>query len=135
MQEAFSKTESKEEENMSDLLKKAISLGVGLTVVSKEKVEKAVDELVKRGEVAPSESKALVDRLIERGEEERGLIKSAVQEQVQRVLKDLNVPAKSDIAALEERIAVLERRLAELESISRLEGSQPAEGTPDTRTD
>lgn len=44
---------------------------VGLTIVSKEKVEKVVEELVKRGELAPSESKALVDRLIERGEEER----------------------------------------------------------------
>ncbi|WP_269636739.1 phasin family protein [Paenibacillus forsythiae] len=135
MPRAFSKTESKEEETMSDLLKKAISLGVGLTVVSKEKVEKVVDELVKRGEVAPSESKALVDRLIERGEEERGVFKSAVQEQVQRVLKDLNVPVKSDISALEERIAVLERRLAELEGTSQ-EGTLPVEGiVPDTHTD
>ncbi|MBY9077714.1 phasin family protein [Paenibacillus sp. HN-1] len=108
---------------MSDLFKKAISLGVGLTVVSKEKVEKAVDELVKRGEVAPTESRALVDRLIERGEEERSAFKSAVQEQVQRVLKELDVPVKSDVAALEERIAVLERRLAELEGISHLEGT------------
>jgi polyhydroxyalkanoate synthesis regulator phasin len=115
---------------MSDLFKKAISLGVGLTIVSKEKVEKAVDELVKRGELAPSESKALVDRLIERGDEERGVFKTAVQEQVQRVLKDLNVPVHSDIEQLEAKIAGLERRVAELEGISRLEGT-----LPETRTD
>lgn len=115
---------------MSDLFKKAISLGLGLTIVSKEKVEKAVDELVKRGELAPSESRALVDRLIERGEEERGVFKNAVQEQVQRVLKELQAPSKQDVEALEARIAVLERRLAELEGISELEGKQP-----DTRTD
>ncbi|WP_144027075.1 phasin family protein [Paenibacillus sp. FSL R7-0273] len=100
---------------MSDLFKKAISLGVGLTIVSKEKVEKAVDELVKRGELAPSESRALVDRLVERGEEERSSFKTAVQEQVQKVLRDLKVPVKSDIEELEARIAVLERRVAELE--------------------
>jgi len=46
-----------EESAMSDLFKKAISLGVGLTIVSKEKVEKVVEELVKRGELAPSESR------------------------------------------------------------------------------
>ncbi|MDU2242308.1 MAG: polyhydroxyalkanoate synthesis regulator, partial [Paenibacillus sp.] len=34
---------------MSDLLKKAISLGWGLTIMSKEKVESIVDDLVKRG--------------------------------------------------------------------------------------
>ncbi|WP_379130091.1 phasin family protein [Paenibacillus sp. sgz500958] len=115
---------------MSDLFKKAISLGVGLTIVSKEKVEKVVEELVKKGELAPSESRALVDRLIERGEEERGMFKNAVNEQVQRVLKELKVPVQSDVTALEERIAVLERRLAELERISHLEGT-----LPDTRTD
>lgn len=117
---------------MSDLFKKAISLGVGLTIVSKEKVEKAVDELVKRGELAPSESKALVDRLVERGEEERGAFKTAVQEQVQRVLKELKVPVQSDIAELEARIATLERRVAELEGTS----TSPQEDTlTDTRTD
>lgn len=110
---------------MSDLFKKAISLGVGLTIVSKEKVEKVVEELVKRGELAPSESKALVDRLVERGDEERGVFKNAVQEQVQRVLKDLKVPVQSDIAALETRIAVLERRVAELEGPSVQEEAPP----------
>ncbi|WP_405104952.1 polyhydroxyalkanoate synthesis regulator [Paenibacillus sp. FSL K6-1217] len=111
---------------MSDLLKKAISLGVGLTIVSKEKVEKVVDELVKRGELAPSESKALVDRLVERGDEERGAFKFAVQEQVQRVLKELKVPVQEDIARLESRIAKLEGRVAELE------GKSPQEFTQET---
>ncbi|WP_379156955.1 phasin family protein [Paenibacillus sp. sgz5001063] len=115
---------------MSDLFKKAISLGVGLTIVSKEKVEKVVEELVKRGELAPSESKALVDRLVERGEEERGMFKSAVHEQVERVLKDLKIPVQSDVAGLEARIAVLERRVAELEGTS-----SPGEILPGTRTD
>lgn len=115
---------------MSDLFKKAVSLGVGLTIVSKEKVEKVVEDLVKRGELAPSESKALVDRLIERGDEERGVIKSAVQEQVQRILKEMNIPTQNDITELESRIAVLERRLADLEGISHLEGT-----SAETRTD
>ncbi|GGN93572.1 phasin family protein [Saccharibacillus kuerlensis] len=105
---------------MSDLLKKALSLGIGLTVASKEKVEKVVDDLVKKGEIAPSESKAVVSKLIERGEEERSAIKGMVQEQVRRVLQDLDVPAGSDVVSLEQRIAVLEQRVTELE------GAKPA---------
>ncbi|MNH99626.1 Poly(hydroxyalcanoate) granule associated protein (phasin) [compost metagenome] len=115
---------------MSDLFKKAISLGVGLTIVSKEKVEKVVEDLVKRGELAPSESKALIDRLVERGEEERGVFKSAVHEQVERVLKELKIPVQSDVAGLEARIAVLERRVAELEGTPSTE-----EALPEQRTD
>ncbi|MNR34744.1 Poly(hydroxyalcanoate) granule associated protein (phasin) [compost metagenome] len=67
---------------------------------------------------------------MERGEEERGAFKTAVQEQVQRVLKELKVPVQSDVAELETRIAALERRVAELE------GTSPQEDTlTDTRTD
>lgn len=100
---------------MSDLFKKAISLGVGLTVVSKEKVEKVVDDLVKRGELAPNESKDLVNSLIERGEEEQTQIKTIIYEQVKRVLSELDVPSDKDVASLKQRIAALELRIQELE--------------------
>ncbi|MFH0071075.1 phasin family protein [Peribacillus sp. NPDC056705] len=102
---------------MSDLFKKAFSLGVGLTVVSKEKVEKIVDDLVKRGELAPAESKAFVDRLVERGEEEQSQIKAYIYEQVGRVLAELDVPKESDVASLEQRIAALEKKVVELEGL------------------
>ncbi|MEW4372076.1 phasin family protein [Paenibacillus sp. WLX1005] len=100
---------------MSDLFKKAISLGLGVTVVSKEKVEKAVNDLVKRGELAPSESNALIDRLMDRGAEEQGQIKDWVRLQVQKALTELDVPTKATVEQLEQRITVLEKRLAEKE--------------------
>ncbi|NGZ76210.1 phasin family protein [Saccharibacillus alkalitolerans] len=118
---------------MSDLLKKALSLGIGLTVASKEKVEKVVDDLVKKGEIAPSESKAVVNRLIERGEEERSAIKGMVQEQVRRVLQELDVPAGSDVVSLEQRIAVLEQRVAELEGAKPEATADPAAETNNYR--
>lgn len=100
---------------MSDLFKKAISLGLGVTVVSKEKVEKAVNDLVKRGELAPSESRALVDRLMDRGAEEQNQAKEWIRLQVQKALTELDVPTKSTTEQLEQRIEVLEKRLAEQE--------------------
>ncbi|BFH65658.1 phasin family protein [Paenibacillus azoreducens] len=100
---------------MSDLLKKAISLGWGLTIVSKEKIEKTVEELVKRGELAPTESKELIERLVERGEEEKSQFKDYLREQIQRILTELHVPSENDVASLEQRIAALEKRIAELE--------------------
>ncbi|MDP4096147.1 phasin family protein [Paenibacillus sp. P96] len=111
---------------MSDLFKKAISLGWGLTVVSKEKVERAVDDLVKRGELAPTESKALVDRLIGRGEEEQAQFKTMIREQVAKMLKELDVPNENDMAALEQRIALLEKQVAELEKEKAAASVQPS---------
>ncbi len=56
---------------MSDLLKKAVSLSWASPLVSKEKIEAAVDELVQKGQIAPEHSKALVNQLVERGEESK----------------------------------------------------------------
>jgi polyhydroxyalkanoate synthesis regulator phasin len=100
---------------MSDLFKKALSLGIGATVVSKEKVEKAVNDLVKRGELAPSESRALVDRLMDRGADEQNQIKDWVRQQVQKALTELDVPTRATVDQLQQRITVLEQRLAEKE--------------------
>lgn len=93
---------------MNDLIKKALSIGIGLSVVSKEKIEQAVEDLVKKGEVAPDESKELVTRLMEKGEQQQSELKRMMQEQLHKVLSDLNVATKDDIARLEQRIEKLE---------------------------
>lgn len=56
---------------MRDVLNKAVSLGIGLAVASKEQVEKIVDELVKKGEMSRPESLAFVDEWLKKGEESR----------------------------------------------------------------
>lgn len=94
--------------DMNDLLKKALSLGVGITIAGKEKIEKYVDELVKKGEIAPSESKELVSRLIQRGEEAQTELKQIVREQLQQLLVEFNMATKDDIERLERRIEKLE---------------------------
>ncbi|MDQ1910098.1 phasin family protein [Paenibacillus sp. GD4] len=93
---------------MNDLFRKALSLGVGITVLSKEKIEQLVEDLVKKGDVAPDESKELVTRLVEKGEQQQSEIKRMVREQLQKVMSELQVATKEDIARLEQRIEKLE---------------------------
>lgn len=95
---------------MKDLIKKGLALGLGLAVVSKEQIEKLVDELVKKGEVTASESKELVQELFEKGEAEKMQINERFREQFAQLLKDLNIPTKADLERLEERIQALETK-------------------------
>lgn len=97
---------------MNELLKKALSLGVGITVASKEKLESIVDELVKKGEIAPAQSKELLSRLIEMGEEEKADIKRILRENMQKMLIELQVPTKQDIERLEQRVDKLESTIS-----------------------
>jgi polyhydroxyalkanoate synthesis regulator phasin len=94
--------------NMDQLFKKALSLGVGITITGKEKVEQYVEEMVKKGEVAPGESRELVARLMQKGEEERLALKSIIRDQIQQLLIEMNMATKGDIQRIEERIARLE---------------------------
>jgi polyhydroxyalkanoate synthesis regulator phasin len=93
---------------MKDLIKKGLALGLGFAVVSKEQIEKVIDELVEKGELSASESKDFVSELIQKGEEQQKEINTKLQSQVQRILEELNLPTKSDIERLEKRIAQLE---------------------------
>jgi polyhydroxyalkanoate synthesis regulator phasin len=89
---------------MSDILRKALSLGLGITAVSREKIQQFVDELVDKGEMAQNESKDMVNRLIARGEEQQNEIKRMVQDQVKKILANLDVATKQDLINLEKKL-------------------------------
>ncbi|AFM01029.1 MULTISPECIES: phasin family protein [Desulfitobacterium] len=95
---------------MQDIVKKGLSLGLGLAVVSKEQIEKVVDELVKKGELSAGESKEWMNELIQKGEDQQDEIYTKIKEQVQKILAELNLPSKADMERLENRIAQLENQ-------------------------
>jgi polyhydroxyalkanoate synthesis regulator phasin len=95
---------------MKDLFNKAVSLGLGLAVTSKEQIEKVVDELVKKGEMSRAESPAFVDELLKKGEEAKQKVEAMVQERVQAAISELKLATQEDIARLERRLEALEKQ-------------------------
>ena len=95
---------------MKDLIKKGLALGLGLAAVSKEQIEKFVDEMVKKGEVSATDSKDLIRDLVEKGETEKKEFNARIREQIEKIMKDLNIPTKADIERLEKRIQELENK-------------------------
>ena len=95
---------------MKDLINKGLALGLGLAVYSKEQIEKVVDDLVKKGEVSGAESKDLIKELLEKGAAEKKEMNARIHEQVEKLLKDLNIPTKADLERLEKRIQELENK-------------------------
>ncbi|MFZ3132099.1 MAG: polyhydroxyalkanoate synthesis regulator [Desulfosporosinus sp.] len=95
---------------MKDLINKGLAFGLGLAVVSKEQIEKLVDELVKKWDVSAAESKELIRKLFEKGEAEKKEMDARIHEQLEKLLKDLNIPTKADLERLEQRIQDLENK-------------------------
>ena len=101
---------------MRDMIHRAVSLGLGLAVASKEQIEKTVDELVKKGEVSRAESGEFLEELLSKGSEAKARMDQVINDKVQSVLKDRGIASQDEIKVLERRIAVLELAVARLEN-------------------
>lgn len=97
---------------MKETIGKAISLGLGLALAGKEQVEKTFDELVKKGEVSKSESKALMEELLHRGDEIRKTVEIMARDRVHAILGESKLATREDIERIEKRLDALERAQA-----------------------
>jgi polyhydroxyalkanoate synthesis regulator phasin len=98
---------------MEDLFKKTISFGLGLFDYTKEKVEHLVDELVKRGELTKQESTQAVEELWEKAEKEQSAFWNKIKEFVNSMVAEMPLVRRSDLKALEDRLAALEKKLGD----------------------
>lgn len=112
---------------MREWMKKGLAASVGLAVISKERMEKIVREMVKRGEMTPSASKELLENLIARGEQEQEQMDQYLRERMTKLLNEMNISTREDIQRLEQQIRLLEERLSRLET----KNSTPVQEEPD----
>ena len=99
------------EDNTMKMIEKALYLGLGVFSVTRERVEKVVNELMDKGEISREEAGEVIEDLIKRGEEERKAIRNLVQEEMGGLKKDLSTSTQSELEELKARIRELEKRL------------------------
>lgn len=97
---------------MIETIKKTILAGVGATVVTKEKVEKALEEWVRQGKVNANDMNLMAARIAEVGKREFETLSADLANQLKEVLGKADFGNKARIEALEKRIRALEEKLA-----------------------
>jgi polyhydroxyalkanoate synthesis regulator phasin len=101
--------------SLPDLARRALSLGLGVATLTREKAEEIVKEMIDKGEVKKTEAKAFLATARTRGKEIREELQGLVEKSVDRGLSALRVTVKTDVQKLEKRVATLEARLKRLE--------------------
>jgi len=99
---------------MAGLIEKSILAGVGMFALTRDKVVRLVDDLVKEGAVAPEESRRLVDKLVARGEEEREELRKMVRQEVDKARSGVTPASRQDIEELNRKIDELTARVEKL---------------------
>ena len=95
---------------MKETMKKMFILGVGVAVLTKDKAEKVVKDMVKQGQLSKKEGEKLVDTIIKESSKHKKNVEIVVREETTRVIKKIGPATRRELKRLNERIVVLEKR-------------------------
>lgn len=98
---------------MIETLKKTLLAGVGATVVTAEKVEAALEDLVKRGRLSADEARETASKIADESKKEYEEARSSLKSLFDELLERANVASKRDLTRLEGRLAALEAKVKE----------------------
>jgi polyhydroxyalkanoate synthesis regulator phasin len=104
---------------MKELAEKGFFAGLGLAVLTKEKIEQLAKDFAARAKISEVQGRKLADYLHEEGKKAREDLGNTVDGMVQSAMKRL--PCEKKLAALEARVAALEAALAEQKPAAKAE--------------
>lgn len=110
-------------------LKRWATTGLGLALLTKEKAEELVQELIRQGEIGREEGKELLEALMRRAQSEKDELQRRIDAEVRRLVESAGLASREDIRRLEEQLRTLEARLARLEH----RAAEPAAGEEQER--
>lgn len=111
-------TNGKERNPLLETTRKVLLASIGVVALTQDEIEKFVDKLVERGEIAEKDGKKLVREVMDKRKKTTKNAEDEMSKRVEDILDRLNVPTKSDIDALGEKIAALSKKVDELKKIS-----------------
>jgi poly(hydroxyalkanoate) granule-associated protein len=101
-----------------EALHKVLLASIGAVAIGKEELEDFVGKLVERGEIAEKDGKKLVKDVLARRKKEALKAEDMFSKRVEDTLTTLNVPSKTDVDALSEKVAALTKKVDELKKTS-----------------
>ncbi|MDI9570563.1 MAG: hypothetical protein QM278_07550 [Pseudomonadota bacterium] len=94
---------------MFDALRKAVLFGAGLAVMTTEKMRDFAEELVRKGEISEKEAREILGEWMERSKLARREMEVKTEAMVDKALRRMNLPTRSELEELKERLAKLEQ--------------------------
>jgi polyhydroxyalkanoate synthesis repressor PhaR len=98
-----------------DFFKKSVLFGLGVFDLTKEKAEKMVDEMIKRGEMTQSDKAKAVKELLKGHDERMEKLKKKIDESVEKVTAKVKGKEKEEFAKLQKKIDELTKVVEKLE--------------------
>jgi polyhydroxyalkanoate synthesis regulator phasin len=101
---------------MLDALKHTLYAGLGATVVTVEKIEAGLQDLVERGKISADEAKETARKISEESKKEFKDARSSLESMFDDLLAKAPVARSKDITAINKRLDKIEKELKSLKS-------------------
>jgi polyhydroxyalkanoate synthesis repressor PhaR len=98
-----------------DIFKKSLLFGLGVFDLTKEKAEKIVDEMVKRGEMNQADKAKAVNELLKGHDERMEKLKKKIDDSVEKVTAKVRGKEKEELAKLHKKVEELSKIIEKLE--------------------
>ena len=94
---------------MMDYLKKTMFTGIGMALLTKEKIEEMGRDLIAKGAIPEQEGKDFIEEALVKSREAKESLKEQIEKIIRDTLKKMNVVTEDELKDLKARIAKLEK--------------------------
>lgn len=94
------------------IIKKTVLLGLGLASLAKERRDKVVDDLTKRGEAVRQDRFKAVDSLLKEAEKKEGELARKATGKVRKMMTGLGLSTKKDLEEVTKILTSIEQKLS-----------------------
>jgi polyhydroxyalkanoate synthesis repressor PhaR len=98
-----------------DFFKKSVLFGLGVFDLTKEKAEKLVDEMIKRGEMSQSDKAKAVKELLKGHDERMEKLKAKIDERVEKITAKVKGKEQEELTKLHQKLDGLTKVVEKLE--------------------
>ena len=103
---------------MLEMARKVLLAGIGAFALTQEEVEKIVNKLIERGEIAEKDGRKLIKDIMEKRRKKTEEIRVETEDELEKRMEDMmsrmNIASKSDIDSLNRKITTLSKKLDDL---------------------
>ncbi len=98
---------------MLDYIKKSLLTGVGLALRSKSEIEELAKEFAEQSKMNQGEAKQFLNECQQKYEDAKEGLDKKIEAAIEKILVKLDLPSRSDIKRLNQRIDKLTEKIAE----------------------
>jgi|SRR5512139_1436418 polyhydroxyalkanoate synthesis regulator phasin len=106
--------EEKSQSRMLEALRRVLLATIGAAVIAEEEIKALIDRLVERGEIAERDGKKLYQEMMDKRKNKTAKLEDDISQSVEQVLEKMNIPTKTDVEELGQKIAGLSKKIDDL---------------------